>query len=152
MVELVDAALFNRRKKMIFTIIFTLLVMAFAGAIWKDNDSVMSWFFGILIWCALPFVSYVSHYHDLGIIRAQDIKIAVYEKRVSDLKQTLASITTPSPALLNHDVPVASVTESLTYATTELARVRAKKADAMISVEQRKAGVFGFIVDWFGDA
>lgn len=99
--------------------------------------------------------SYVIHCGDLGILRQQKEIIAVYETRVVDLQTTLSKMIPKgqplSMVVLNADSPIRSLTESLAVATTDLARARAKEAQAKIDIEVRKIGPTSFIVSWVGE-
>jgi len=135
---------------MVFIFFLILLLIGFAISVIRNYESTGGWFIGVFLWCFFPLLSYIGHASDLGTIRAQQNIIVVYEARVTTLEKTLESITAKGSTLLNNDKPVASVVDNLSIAVGELAEAKAEKAEAIVSIAKRDAGIFSFIVQWFG--
>ncbi len=135
---------------MVFTFFLVLLLIGFSLSVFNATESSGRWFLGVFAWCLFPLLSYANHASDLGTIRAQENIIVVYQERVTTLEETLESITAKGSTILNSDKPVASVVDNLSVAVGELAEAKAEKAEAIVSIAKREAGIFGFIVGWFG--
>lgn len=104
-----------------------------------------------------------SHADDLGTIAAQQEVISVYEKQRDDLNKTLASFKYPSGSTadsaaqfsvnvnVNADSPVRSIVEQLANVESLLASARSDRAEAIKSIEQRRAGPASGVIRFAGD-
>uniref|UniRef100_A0A6H2A0K8 LemA family protein n=1 Tax=viral metagenome TaxID=1070528 RepID=A0A6H2A0K8_9ZZZZ len=102
-----------------------------------------------------PIASYLKHADNLGTLRAQKYVIAVYEKRIEELNVVLSKMIpegrSKNAVLLNQDSPVKSIVDNISIANADLAKARAEEAKAKITIAQRKAGPFAFVVKWCGE-
>jgi len=109
----------------------------------------------LLILLIGPITSYFKHADNLGTLRAQKYVIAVYEKRIEELNVVLSKMIpkgrSKNGILLNQDSPVRSIVDNISLANADLAKARREEAQAKITIAQRKAGPFAFIVKWCGE-
>lgn len=92
-----------------------------------------------------------EHAKDLGTISAQTQLIQVMEERVASLDARLAAIDAPQTALMNADSPVAALVVALSDAEEALARVKLTRAEAIRSIERRRAGPMSGVIWLAGD-
>ena len=99
--------------------------------------------------------SIFNHANNLGVLREQDQVIHVHEQRVKELNDALNQMVPAgkqnNPISLNADSPIKAITDAIAKAQTDLAEARATKAQAMVSIAQRKAGPFKGIVEKYGE-
>ena len=109
----------------------------------------------LFILLVAPIPSYLKHADNLGTLRAQKYVIAVYEKRIEELNVVLSKMIpegrSKNAILLNQDSPVKSIVDNISIANADLAKARAEEAKAKITIAQRKAGPFAFVVKWCGE-
>lgn len=138
---------------MIYITIVVIIFFIFVLSTFVDAGTALILFM-VLMLIVLPLiVSYSSHAEDLGRISAQHYVIAVQEERIERLTTTLSNITLPkdSVALLNADSPVSTIVHQLAIAERELAEAKTQRAEAIVSIEQRRNGLFSIIVSINGD-
>jgi len=101
---------------------------------------------GIVSWC--------NHASDLGTIRAGRYSITVQLERCDRLKQELEKDlpmgVNGQTILLDKDSPYKALIDQLAAAETDLATAKRQVSDARVSVAQRAAGPYGFIVSLMG--
>lgn len=104
------------------------------------------------ITCILTPFSYMDHVSDLGVIRGQDYVTQVHKDRLDRLDERLDTFQFPKGSpLMNGDSPVAAIVAAISDAEGDIATAEEKKARALVSLEQRKAGPFSFIVTFVGE-
>ncbi len=148
---------------MLFTALLTLpavlfcviIVISIIVVMWEGLASALQVFaFGALVsfFTAFPcLMTWSEHAGDLAVIKAQSGVIAVYQERVNSLEGRLNSADYPSGSLVNADTPIAAIVMSLTDAESELARAKAKEAQAKVNIERTRAGPMSGVIAWAGD-
>ena len=136
-------------------VIGILTLILIIGIVSKSEEAVATGLVGLVLPLFITSISYVEHYHDLGNIRAGYNMVEVYKERKVELTEmiTLLSPTAKqdNPILVNHDTPQASLFAELSRVSKDVAYAKRKIAESKISVAQRKAGMFSFIVSWMGE-
>ena len=134
-------------------LVLMFVIATICSVSWNEWQSV-PWII-FLLCLSLPFCSFINHANNLGIIRSQQYTITVYEKRVTELNDTIKLMIPgakqDNQVLLNTDYPIASVLKAVTEANAELTTARVAVGKAKVAIASRKAGPFGFIVRWYGE-
>ena len=136
--------------------LLVLAIIFFVAAITvKHIECVATLMVVVPILAILPVVSYYNHAENIGTLRAQDKVVQVYSDRVVELTSALNTVlpagNRDSNVLLNADSPIKGLVEATTTAVSEKATAAVKKAQAEVSIAQRKAGPFWFIVSMCGE-
>lgn len=108
-------------------------------------------FLGFAIWVFITISlfslgSFMCHRADIGIVKAQQKVISVYERNVNELNDRINSLKVDKIALLNHDSPVSSLTVAITQAMKQLSKAREIKAQSQVDIVKRSEGFFFFLV------
>lgn len=120
------------------------------------EDRVVGVLLGVML-ASIPAAAVGSYWSDYSqtyaAVVAQSEVIAVYEERVSSLKDTLSEINYPqkSGVSLDADTPWASLIASLTEAERELALAKEVRAEALRDIEAWKRGPMSGVVSFVGE-
>lgn len=132
---------------MIFALAAIALLLIVADfLVWEEGAGCAVGFCLLLLLSVISLGSYVSNADDLGVISAQDRVIDVYQKNIGELEKRLNDLHPSQSALLNADSPVSSLVEAISDVNNKLVSSQSKKAEAYVSIEQRRNGPFWFIV------
>lgn len=141
----------------LFLVLPVLFLISFVICMFRDRceeaGSVFAWLGTITLVLGLLFdgSEWSDQARDLGTIKAQDEVIAVYEQQVLSLTQELQGFHYTPGSLLNADSPVAAVVKSLTDVQGQLTDSKVRKAQAIVSIEQRRNGPFSQVIKFVGD-
>jgi hypothetical protein len=135
----------SKERDMIIAILVLFLVIAAIG-IKNDHEITVLGIFGVLAILGVCLGSYMFHARDVGVIAEQDRVVKVYEENIKILNDSLSNLQPKGVALVNQDTPVASLVDAITDSTLKLAAAKQEKAEAYVSIAQRKASPFWFVV------
>ena len=98
----------------------------------------------------MPWGYYANDYAN---VVAQEQIIAEYQQQRDELQATLSGWDFPikTGIALDHDTPVASLTQELSRLESELTEARAERAKAIRSIESWKRGPMSGVVTMVGD-
>lgn len=131
---------------LVLSIVAIAVLLVIIGAREDSADTVALGASTLVITGVVVFIAYMCNAEDYGTIAAQDKVIAVYEKNIDDLAKRLDKIKPANSVLMNADSPVAALVEALAGSNAKLVEAQSKKAEAYVSIAQRKEGVFSFLV------
>lgn len=133
-----------------FVIVISIIVAMWGGLEYALRVFVFGAFVSFIT--SIPgLVTWSEHAGDLAVIKAQSGVVAVYQERVDALEERLNGVDYPSGSLVNADTPIAAIVMSLTDAEKELARAKAKEAQAKVNIEHTRAGPMSGVIAWAGD-